>query len=205
MSLSILPAVLVFVTMGIGWWIGDYNGVHGEYLRLAQEAASKPGSIRDETIEAEQEKLDLPRGRFARHFQLGLASALAVTLINSLSVTYLIGTSRWIQEVVDAYKLDEKYVSESKKIKRSTFPWSIMGVLSILTIIAFGAASDPATGMDNTASWVNIHLIAALAGSAVILFAIFVQATNLQLNADIINQVVEEVRKERQSRGLPVD
>lgn len=205
MSLSILPAMLVIVTMGVGWWIGDYNGAHGDYLALSKEAARNPDTISEEQVLAEAAKLKEPRRRFTIHFQLGLATALAVTLINSLSVTYLIGTSRWIKEVCDAYELDEKYVNDSKRIKRSTFPWSIMGVLSIIMIVAFGAASDPGTGIPTTAQWVSTHLIVAMAGTAVIIIAIFVQASNLQVNADIINQVVEDVRREREARGLPVE
>lgn len=205
MSLSIFPAVLVFITMGVGWWIGDYNGAHAKYRALSIEAKRNPDSVSEVQLQAAADNVLLPGGRFTIHFQLGLATALAVTLINSLSVTYLIGTSRWVKEVCDAYELDNKYVNESKKIKRSTFPWSIMGVLSILAIIAFGAASDPGTGMTTTASWVSTHLMVAMAGTAVIVIAIFVQASNLQVNADIINQVVDDVRREREARGLPVE
>lgn len=202
MSLSIFPALLVFITMGVGWWIGDYNGVFAE---VVQSAAANRQADTNERVLADLEKLKEPQRKFTIHFQLGLASSLAVVLINSLSVTYLIGTSRWVKEVCEAYGLDEKYVVSSTKLKRSTFPWSIMGVLSILAIIAFGAAADPGTLRQTTASWVTPHLIAAMVGSTVILIAIFVQATNLHENSEIIHQVVADVRKERQARGLPVE
>ncbi len=185
--------------MGVGWWIGDYNGVH---TKLAQGA--DPTASNDEQI-AYWQPLDEPQSRFRTHFQLGLASALAVVLINSLSVTYLIGTSRWVKEVCDAYGLDNEYVARSTKLKRATFPWSIMGVFSILAIVAFGAAADPGTLRPTTANWVTPHMIVAMLGSCVILIAILLQATNLHQNSQVIAEVVADVRKERQSRGLPVD
>lgn len=202
MSLSIFPALLVFITMGVGWWIGDYNGVYAE---VAKQASANPVAMTDERIMADLEKLEEPQSRFRIHFQLGLASSLAVVLINSLSVTYLIGTSRWVREVCEAYGLDQKYIQTSDKLKRRTFPWSIMGVFCILTIIAFGAASDPGTLRPTTASWVTWHSTAAMIGASIILIAIFVQAMNLHENSQIINEVVGEVRKERQARGLPVE
>jgi len=201
MSLSLLPALLVLVTMGIGWWIGDFNG---DYTSVMQARAKNPNAQNDELI-AILEPLDEPLRRFNIHFQLGLASALAVVLINSLSVTYLIGTSRWVKEVCDAYGLDSKYVAQSTKLKRATFPWSIMGVLSILAIVAFGAAADPGTGRATTENWVTPHMVVAMVGSCVILIAILLQATNLHQNSQVIAEVVADVRKERQLRGLPVD
>lgn len=201
MSLSLLPALLVLVTMGVGWWIGDFNG---GYASVLQARTENPNAQSDELI-AILEPLDEPLRRFNMHFQLGLASALAVVLINSLSVTYLIGTSRWVKEVCDAYGLDNKYVAQSTKLKRSTFPWSIMGVLSILAIVACGAAADPGTGRATTSNWVTPHMIVAMIGSCVILIAILLQATNLHQNSQVIAEVVADVRKERQLRGLPVD
>ena len=96
-------------------------------------------------------------------------------------------------------------MAKSTKLKRSTFPWSIMGVLAILAIVAFGAAADPGTLRPTTANWVTPHMIVAMIGSCVILIAILLQATNLHENSQVITEVVEDVRKERQLRGLPVD
>lgn len=201
MSLSLLPVLLVIVTMSVGWWIGDYNGVYAE---IAQSQSS-PDFADEEKLAADLAKLEEPQRRFKMHFQLGLASSLAVVLINSLSVTYLIGTSRWVKEVCEAYELEPAYIDRSNKLKRSTFPWSIFGVFAILTIIAFGAASDPGTLNPNTGKWVTTHLIVAMVGSGIIVFAIIVQAMNLHQNAAIIEEVVEEVKRERVARGLPVE
>ena len=201
-SLSLLPVLLVFVTMGVGWWIGDYNGLYSEVAATA----SVPGTVEsEEKIAADLAKLDEPQRRFKMHFQLGLASSLTVVLINSLSVTYLIGTSRWVKEVCEAYGLDDGFVRRSTQLKRSTFPWSVGGVFAILMIIAFGAAADPGTLRATTGQWVAPHLIMALIGSAVIVFAIIIQAMNLHQNSQIVESVVAAVQRERIARGLPVD
>lgn len=200
MSLSLLPVVLVFATMGVGWWIGDYNGVSASVFQPADSGMSA-----EEKLEQDLLKLAEPQRRFKMHFQLGLASSLAVVLINSLSVTYLIGTSRWVKEVCEAYELGDKHIQESNQVKRSTFPWSIAGVISIIAIVAFGAAADPGTLRQNTAAWVTPHMLVAMLGTSVIVFAIFSQAVNLHRNSLIIEEVVNEVKRERVKRGLPID
>ena len=202
MSLSLLPILLVFTTMGVGWWIGDYNG---EYAKIAARAADNSQADNDQQLKEDMEALREPQRRFTYHFQLGLASSLTVVLINSLSVTYLIGTSRWVKEVCEAYELNDRFVAESTRIKRTTFPWSIMGVFSILAIVALGAAADPGTLRATTAKWVTPHMLTAMIGSSIIIIAIIVQAMNLHRNAQLIDEVVDEVKRERVDRGLPVE
>ncbi len=201
-SLSLLPLILVVSTMGVGWWIGDYNGV---YSQVMAEARANPSGSDGEQLAKDRETLAEPQRRFKIHFQLGLATSLAVVLINSLSVTYLIGTSRWVKEVCEAYGLASKHVEASTRIKRATFPWSISGVFAILVVIALGAASDPGTLRDTTANWVTPHLIGAVTGACIIVIAIFLQAINLHRNSQIIEEVVAEVQREREARGLPVE
>ena len=187
--------------MGVGWWIGDYNGVFAEIAQSTSDTAA----AQEGQLQADLERLAEPQRRFKYHFQLGLASSLTVVLINSLSVTYLIGTSRWVKEVCDAYELNGGYIETSTKIKRTTFPWSVAGVFAILTTVALGAASDPGTLRTATATWVTPHMIAAMVGTSIIVFAIIIQATNLHANAKIIEEVVAAVKEERIARGLPVE
>ena len=40
------------------------------------------------------------------HRLAGVAAGLAVVLVNSIVVTYFIGTSRWVKEVTETYRLD---------------------------------------------------------------------------------------------------
>jgi len=188
--------------MAVGWYIGDYNGVYTQIMSVAMDPDSENV---DEMILTQMELIKEPQRRFNIHFQLGVACALTTVLINCLSVTYLIGTGRWVKEVCDAYGLDLNYDIESTKLKRKTFPWSIAGVASILMIVAFGAAADPGTLRETTAQWVKPHMIVSIVGTILIVWAILAQSRNLRRNANIINQVVAEVQRERQARGLPVE
>jgi hypothetical protein len=201
MSLSMLPIVLILVTMGVGWWIGDYNGAFAAVKASRMES----NDTSDTAVLQDLELMEQPQRRFNYHFQLGLASALTTVLINSLSVTYLIGTSRWVKEVCEAYELAPALPDKSNQLKRQTFPWSLTGIISILIIVALGAASDPGTLNESTANWVLPHSFAAVIGACLIVAAIVVQAFNLHQNAKIIDEVVEEVRRARVARGLDVD
>src|SRR5690349_20501983 len=62
------------------------------------------------------------------HRLTGVAAALMVVLVESIVVTYFIGTSRWCKEVVDTYQLGRDPVVASNRLKRRTFPWALSGM-----------------------------------------------------------------------------
>src|SRR5262245_41838075 len=76
------------------------------------------------------------------HRLTGVAAALAVVFVESVVVTYFIGTSRWCKEVVETYQLDATAVAASNRLKRRTFPWALIGMLAVVGIIALGGAAD---------------------------------------------------------------
>ena len=45
------------------------------------------------------------------HRLTGMAAALGVVFVESVVVTYFIGTSRWCKEVSETYQLDSKRVA----------------------------------------------------------------------------------------------
>jgi hypothetical protein len=141
------------------------------------------------------------------HFITGLAAALAVVLVESVVVTYFIGTSRWCKEVVETYRLDPAAVQASNRLKRRTFAWALAGMLAAVGIIALGGASDPATGR-NTRQWSDWHLGSAVGGSVLIAWTYFAAWNNVVANQAIINKLIAEVAKIRQegfveTRTLP--
>jgi hypothetical protein len=138
------------------------------------------------------------------HRLSGVATALTVVLVNSIVVTYFIGTSRWVKEVSEAYSLGHQFVVRSNALKRKTFPWAVMGMLAIVGVIARGAAADPATGLPHTADWVTTHLLGALAGATFIAYVFFVEWNNIHANHLVIADVIAEVRRIRVERGLEV-
>ena len=138
------------------------------------------------------------------HRLSGVASALVVVLVNSIVVTYFIGTSRWCKEVGETYGLDPALVQRSNALKRRTFPWSVMGMLAVVGVIALGAAADPATSRPDTLAWVTPHLVGSMCGLALIAWAFFAEWQNIHANQEIISDVLAEVRRIRSERGLEV-
>jgi hypothetical protein len=117
-------------------------------------------------------------------------------------VTYFIGTSRWCKEVSETYRLDPAAVRASNRLKRRTFPWALAGMLVVVALIALGAAGDPATGRVNTRGWADWHLIGAFTGIPLIAWTYVVAWKNVSANHAIIEQLVAEVARIRQERGL---
>jgi hypothetical protein len=138
------------------------------------------------------------------HRLTGIAAALAVVLVNSIVVTYFIGTSRWCKEVSETYGLGKPFIERSTRLKRRTFPWTVMGMLAIIGVASLGAAADPATLWPNTEAWITPHLIGSMCGFALIVWSFFVEWQNIQANQEVINDVLAEVRRIRAERGLAV-
>jgi hypothetical protein len=139
------------------------------------------------------------------HRLFGIATALVVVLVNSIVMTYFIGTSRWVREVVETYELDPGLIAESTLLKRRAFPWAIMAMLAIVGISALGAAADPATQRAGTAHWVVPHLAAALAGLAFIGWALLRQGQRIAEHHAVITEILNQVARVRRERGLPVE
>lgn len=137
-----------------------------------------------------------------RHMLVGLAAALAVVLVESIAATYFIGTSRWCKEVTETYRLAPANLAESQRLKRRAFPWCVIGMLTAVGVSALGAASDPGTGRPNTASMVNVHLLAALAGIALVAWTYYQIWLKMAANQDVIERIVAEVGRIRAERGL---
>ncbi len=98
------------------------------------------------------------------HRLTGVAAALVVVFVESVVVTYFIGTSRWCREVVEVYKLNPTAVQTSYRLKRKTFPWAFLGMLTVVGVAALGAAADPATGRPNTLAWAEWHFLGGRLG-----------------------------------------
>jgi hypothetical protein len=173
-SLSWFAVVLMGATLVLGLSIGDFHTNHDETMR------------RWATV----------------HRLAGVGTALVVVLVNSIVVTYFIGTSRWCKEVSATYKLDASLVRRSTQLKRKTFPWAVVGMLGVVGVVALGGAADPATLLPNTEQWVTPHLVGALCGLALVAWVFFVEGINIHANHGVINDVLAEVRRIREERRL---
>jgi hypothetical protein len=140
------------------------------------------------------------------HRQTGVAAGLFVVLVNSIVVTYFVGTSRWCREVVETYSLDVELIRRSNRLKRSTFPYALASILAIVGLVALGGAADPAARVRlpplGDLTWTNIHFAAACLALCFIAYASFIQSHNIRENHTIINDVMAEVGRIRKERGL---
>jgi hypothetical protein len=139
------------------------------------------------------------------HMLTGTAAALAVVFVHSIVITYFIGTSRWCKEVTETYRLDPAPLRRSTQLKRRTFPWCVLGMLTVVAVGALGAAADPGTGRPGTADMANWHLMAAFAGLAFITWTYFQAWQNIAENQLVIQDIVAKVASIRRERGLDVE
>jgi len=138
------------------------------------------------------------------HRLSGVLAALMVVLVNSLTVTYFIGTGRWCREVVEAYGLDRRFIERSTSLKRSAFPLALAGMLAVVVIVALGGAADPAAGRKGSRDWVTPHLIGGIGLAAAIAWCFQAQLPAIRRQQGLIGEVMDEVRRERLARGLDV-
>lgn len=143
------------------------------------------------------------------HFLSALAAILFATLVHAIVLTYFMGTGRWLEETSTAYRLDEKFYAESKRIKYRTIPALVGAFLLLLTTGAFGAAADPGSPAQFQGwfglSAATIHQLAAWITLTVNAAVNYLEFASLYRNGEIIDEVLQEVRRIRLEKGLAVD
>jgi len=224
-ALAGLAVLLLCVNIVLGLRIGDYNGQfarQSETLAEVQQIEQgieelkqqrpRPRERIDALREQKQSALQTSKEEFAPirsrafvHMMFGIVAALVTLLVNSICVTYFIGTSRWVREVVETYGFPQVLIAESNALKRRTFPWALTGMLTVVGIIALGQAANPGIIREGTAFWVTPHLVGAMLGTALIAYAFYRQGQNIARNYELIGQIVARVEEIRRERGLDVE
>lgn len=146
------------------------------------------------------------------HRLSGIGAGLGIVLVNSIVMTYFIGTGRWCKEVVDTYTLDMLLVRRSGKLKRRCFPVAVASMLLVLAIIALGGAADPGAGLmavwklrpPGNWTWANLHFFTAGVGLCCIAYAFVLEWNLLYANQTLIADILIEVKRVRAERGLDV-
>ena len=173
---AMFAVALMLTTAGLGLWIGD---LHGQTDR----AILRLGTV---------------------HRLSGVFAGIMVLLVNSMAVTYFIGTGRWCKEVVETYGLSNAFIDRAKALKRASFPWSVVGMLAVVGIVALGGAADPSTGRPGSQDWVTPHLVGAIGLMALVAWCFQSQLPRIRRQQALIEEVLGEVRAIRQARGLEV-
>ena len=210
LSLSLFSLLLIVANYVVGLYSGDFNGAAAKLsqseraLRMRQGIGAPQETEKlEQQFLAAQEEFEPLRRQATIHILLGLGAALVCVLVNSITVTYFIGTNRWCREVSDTYALGDAYTDRSNQLKRKAFPWSIVGILTTMLIVAFGAASDPsALGPARSSGWVSVHFIVASMGVAVIGYAMLRQVAAVGANYEVIQEILVEVQTIRKEKGL---
>jgi hypothetical protein len=213
--LAIIAITLLLANLTIGLALGDFGASSAAFdaAKQAYEALeAQPPDARvdqaavDQVNTARQLVSDTMRRRheqrepFWVHIWLGIIAVFVNLLVNSVSITYFIGTSRWCSEVVHAYKLDQELADQSRRLKRRSFPWALLGILVTLGIASLGAAADPEAVVLNPSTWVTAHWTLAMAGTILIGIAFVVQARALNANYQVINTIMQHVEARRASQ-----
>lgn len=216
--LACLAWLSLVANFAVGLWIGDINA-SAQTVRDAYE--KQRAADFDKTLSPEQKKAaadellkagDLysgPRRRLTLHFYLGVAACILVILVNSVTVTYFVGTSRWCKEVGETYDLKPELQMRSTLIKRRTFPWAVFGMLAMVGLALLGGLSDPSIPLNQahpgqSAGMVQWHYLAAMAALAFIALTFTVQAMKISENYQTIQEILAEVHRIRLEKGLPV-
>ena len=176
-SVAIFAVSLMAATAGLGLWLGD---LHGQ----TDQAILRWGTV---------------------HRLSAILAALLIVLVNSMSVTYFIGTARWCKEVVETYHLSDRFITKSKGIKRRSFPFALFGMLCVVAIVALQGAADPAAGRSGSEAWVSLHLFGRIGLTGVIAGCLQLQRSKISDQQSLIEEVLAEVRAMREARGLDVE
>jgi len=208
LALAFFAVVLLAANLLVGVTIGDwgaasrgFQSAYHEYDQLADSATDRATLDQSESqLKEAAKQLKEQRSAFWLHIWLGMSAALVTLLVNSISVTYFIGTNRWCREVVDAFSLDQDLAQRSQYLKKRAFPWSLTAILLILFIAGLGAASDPVTLNPDAADWVEYHWGLAMLGIFVIGGCLLAQVALIGKNYELINEILVAAEEERERR-----
>ena len=124
-----------------------------------------------------------------------------VVFVESVIVTYFIGTSRWCKEVVETYRFDPR----SRKAIASNggrFPGHWPACWLWWASSRSGGPPIRRRPVANTQDWSNWHLAGAVVGVVFIAWTYIVAWNNVVANQAIIERLVAEVGRVRPERGL---
>lgn len=142
------------------------------------------------------------------HFLAALAALVFATLVHAMVLTYFMGTGRWIEETSTAYKLGPTFFEQSKRTKYRTVLAMVACFFLLIVTGGLGAAADPASPMQSKGmfgmSAATIHLSAALVTIVVNLGVNYLEFRSLERNGEIVEMVLQEVKRIRLEKGLAV-
>lgn len=206
-------ALLLLIANGIWAWLSvdDVESTTSQ-LRTLQESRSKikklrttartsqhsDGVVKLRTHEDNETQLvkhlDANLQRSSLQFLFLLATSLVAMLVNSITITYFIGTSRWCKEVVETYSLDTQLALQSATCKRQAFPWAMIGIATVLWLSAHGGAANPSVRLISAAPWGTSYAASAALCTVIMAFCFRKQTQYLAQNFRVIETILDDVQ-----------
>lgn len=172
LTLATFSNLALLVAFGFGWAIGD--------------PASRDLAVR--------KAVNL-------HLLVALGAALLCLLVHAISLTYFMGTGRWIEETSEAYRLGEAPRQQNIRFKYRVLPGMVGCILLIIATGALGVLSDPGATRGKPFPSVIHFSLACLTLTANIVVS-WLQYSTISRNGELVDAIVREVRAIRQAKGL---
>jgi hypothetical protein len=217
--LAIVAVLFLAANFLVGLTAGDFNAAalhkrqtQNRVIKLERQLRSRHAAESADLAKAKEEaaaadtEFRTPRARMTLHMMLGAAAALLTMLVNSITITYFVGTSRWCKEVCETYGFRPELAEHSARLKRNAFRWALAGIFSVIAIVLLGSAADPSgANWQRAASLVMPHYLAAMLGVVVVITSFLVQVSRIAENHAVIDEVVGEVQRLRTEQNLPAE
>ena len=147
------------------------------------------------------------QGQVGTHMLIGLGALIFAALVHAIALTYFIGTGRFVEETSNAYSLSGRYRDSSQRLKYRTLPGMTLCLLLLIATGALGAVADQATPASLTETFgiadATIHFGGAVVMLVINLMVTLTEYRAIARNSLVIEQIMDEVRKIRDERGLP--
>ncbi|MCC7424692.1 MAG: hypothetical protein IT428_30860 [Planctomycetaceae bacterium] len=149
------------------------------------------------------------QARVGWHINAAMGALVFTAFVHAVVLTYFMGTGRWMEETSQAYQLERTFYEETKAIKYRTIPAMVACLVMLVITAALGSAADPASPISSRGGLLGmaantVHLVAASLTLGLHLLVTYWEYVALDRNGAIIQSVMNEVRRIREERGLPV-
>ena len=142
----------------------------------------------------------------AAHQLTGLGTLVFASLVHAITLTYFMGTGRWIEETLNAYPIDQSFRLQNQRLKSKTIMQIGACLVMLLTTGALGALSDPASPM-GLEGWMGVpthtwHFLSAIGTASLNLLVNINEYLAITRNHGLIQEVMRLVHTIRAERGL---
>jgi hypothetical protein len=133
------------------------------------------------------------------HFLIALGTVMFSLLVHSIVYTYMMGTNRWVREVVEIYRMPNEILARSKANKRKGFKWEFRAMTMVAIAAWLGAwvHREYPVQMPQQSMY---HHIAAVAVIIMSLAAFSVEYKVIETQGLLLNEVKDLADKMREDR-----